>query len=278
LGEHSPVASVIVPAYNESRSIARCLGAILKEAKPGEFDVVVVCNACTDDTAAVARSVSEDVRVLETPAPSKTRAMNLGDAAAVTFPRVYVDADVILATADLRAVVAPLLEGEAEASAPWMRFETNGSPWSVRAFHDVWRALPQVRDGLGGRGVYAVSEAGHARFGSFPDVINDDLFIDWTFPVERRVIVDAQTVVPAEASFRQLIKRKSRIAAGRLELTRLGGRPQPHAGMKNLLAAVRRYPRILPKVPIFVLGTLEARWRGRRRVARGTPPTWEPLR
>jgi glycosyltransferase involved in cell wall biosynthesis len=273
-----PIASVIVPAYNDASSIARCLRALLEGSELGEFDVIVVCNACTDATASIARSVGPDVRVLETPVPSKTRAMNLGDEMALAFPRVYVDADVVLETAALRAVVRPLLEGAAEASAPGMRFETSGSPWTVRAFHDVWRALPQVRDGLGGRGVYAVSEAGHRRFGTFPEILADDLFIDWSFPVERREIVDVETVVYAETSFRQLIRRKSRIAAGRLELLRLGGTPQSPAGIRTLLAAIWRHPRILPKVPIFVLVTLHARRRGRRQLLHGAPPAWEPLR
>lgn len=274
----APVASVIVPAYNEEATIERCLRSLLNGAEPGEFDVIVVCNACTDGTAAIARTVSDDVRVLETPVPSKTRAMNLGDDAARTFPRVYVDADVELRVDALRAVIAPLVAGEVEASAPGMRFDTTGSTWWVRAYHRVWSALPQVSSGLGGRGVYALSEEGHARFGRFPDIIADDLFVDWTFPPDRRAVVDARSVVRAEADLAQLIHRKSRIYAGRSELLERGDRPGADAGLRSLVRATLAHPWLLPKVPVFVLATLEAKRRGRRRSAEGGSPSWEPLR
>ena len=274
----TPTVSVIVPAYNEGAGIERCLRTLLEGAHPGELDVVVVCNGCTDDTASIARSIGAPVRVIETPIPSKTRALNLGDETAKTFPRVYLDADVHLDAGALRAVIAPLLSGHVEAAAPKMRFESSESPWVVRAFHDVWTALPQVDTGLGGRGVYALSAAGHARFGTFPDIIGDDLFVDWTFPLDRRTVVDVYSVVEAEPSLSQLIERKARIAAGRLELIERGSRPQSTSGLRTLATAIRRRPSILPKVPVFVLVTLESRRRGRRRLEAGGSPAWEPLR
>jgi glycosyltransferase involved in cell wall biosynthesis len=273
-----PAVSVIVPAYNEEAGIERCLRTLLEGAHPGELDVIVVCNGCTDGTAAVARAIGDPIRVIETPIPSKTRAMNLGDEAAMTYPRVYLDSDVLLSVEALRAVVAPLTGERLEASAPRMRFEVSESPWVVRAFHDVWTALPQVDAGLGGRGVYALSRAGHDRFGAFPDIIGDDLFVDWTVPHDRRTVVDVYSVVQAEPSLRQLIERKARIAAGRLELLERGNRPKSVSGLRTLVDAIQRRPSILPKVPVFVFVTLEARRRGRRRLTAGTSPAWEPLR
>jgi glycosyltransferase involved in cell wall biosynthesis len=46
--------SIIIPAHNESSVIARTLKAMTDGAKPGELDVIVVCNGCSDDTAVVA--------------------------------------------------------------------------------------------------------------------------------------------------------------------------------------------------------------------------------
>ena len=42
----SPGASIIIPAHNEGSVIGRCLRVLLADAKPDEFDVIVVAN-CT---------------------------------------------------------------------------------------------------------------------------------------------------------------------------------------------------------------------------------------
>ncbi|MET8156568.1 glycosyltransferase [Sphaerisporangium sp. NPDC005289] len=108
-----PSASVIIPAHNEARVIGRLLSRLLAEASKDEFDVVVVANGCDDDTASVARGFG--VRVVETPVPSKREALRLGDEAAAAHPRVYVDADIEMGTADLRALRDALLDGTADA-------------------------------------------------------------------------------------------------------------------------------------------------------------------
>ncbi|MGA8273701.1 MAG: glycosyltransferase, partial [Candidatus Sulfotelmatobacter sp.] len=86
------MVSIIIPAHNEGAVIARTLKAMTDGAQPAELDIIVVCNGCSDDTAAVARRFSPAVRVLETAIAGKTNALNLGDEAARSFPRVYVDA------------------------------------------------------------------------------------------------------------------------------------------------------------------------------------------
>src|SRR5579872_5966672 len=103
--------SIVIPAYNEERVIARLLRSVTSGAEPGELDVVVVCNGCTDDTAKLAAGVRPDVvRVIETGVGNKTYALNLGDKAASGFPRIYVDADVVVTLDTVRAL-ASCLEG-----------------------------------------------------------------------------------------------------------------------------------------------------------------------
>ncbi|WP_205315402.1 glycosyltransferase, partial [Nonomuraea lactucae] len=87
-----PIASVVIPAHNEEAVLGAGLAALLGGAEPGEFDVVVVANACSDRTAEVARAAG--VRVVETPTGGKAGALRLGDAACRAFPRLYLDADV----------------------------------------------------------------------------------------------------------------------------------------------------------------------------------------
>ena len=56
--------SVIIPAHNEERVISRLLEALTLGHTPGELEIIVVCNGCSDDTAGVARGFGAPVQVL----------------------------------------------------------------------------------------------------------------------------------------------------------------------------------------------------------------------
>src|SRR5579883_3304958 len=57
---HSPAISVIIPARNEERVIARCLQALADQTIPRELmEVLLVDNGSIDNTIAVAQSFSE---------------------------------------------------------------------------------------------------------------------------------------------------------------------------------------------------------------------------
>ena len=92
----SPLGSVVIPAHDEAAAIRRCLDGLFAGFQPGELDVVVVCNGCSDETAALARSSGHPVRVIELSAASKPAALRTGDLAVSAFPRLYLDADVLL--------------------------------------------------------------------------------------------------------------------------------------------------------------------------------------
>ena len=108
--------SIVVPAHNESSVIARTLRNMTDGAAPGELEIIVVCNGCTDNTAALARNFAPAVQVIETDMASKARALNLGDRAASSFPRIYVDADIILTVPAIRALANRLRIGDVSLS------------------------------------------------------------------------------------------------------------------------------------------------------------------
>nr|MBA3488797.1 glycosyltransferase family 2 protein [Longispora sp. (in: high G+C Gram-positive bacteria)] len=74
--------------------------------------VTVVANGCPDDTAAVARAAG--VRVVVLSAAWKAAALNAGNAVAIGFPRVYLDAYVRITAADLVARLARIRAGTAQ--------------------------------------------------------------------------------------------------------------------------------------------------------------------
>ena len=200
--------------------IGRCLAALTTGQQADELEVLVVCNGCSDDTAEIARKFGSPVRVLETDVPSKTNALNLGDAAARGFPRIYVDADVVIDLASIRNLAAVLRNEKVLACSPEpINVFGSKASWSVRAYYRFWMALPYVQDGMIAAGVYALSEAGRRRFEQFPDIIADDGFVRLHFQLhERKLVAGALSEVRAPLALRDLMKIKTRSRLGELQL------------------------------------------------------------
>lgn len=200
------MATVVIPAYNEGKGIARCLRSVLADGIDG-LAVVVIPNACKDDTAEQARSVpvpaGARVLVVETPEGGKTNAINLGEralreAGLDTFPRLFLDGDIELAPGTLRAILARAASGGARVVGAQPRFETSRSDVLVRLYYAAdffnpyhWTTAPN------GSGTYCVSEEGRARWGEFPNVIADDSYVERQFARDER-----ETVVGAFATVR----------------------------------------------------------------------------
>ncbi|SPL94493.1 Glycosyl transferase, group 2 family protein [[Actinomadura] parvosata subsp. kistnae] len=184
-----PVISVVIPAHNEEAVVAAGLDLLLAGAGPGEFDVVVVANGCSDGTAAAA--ARPGVRVLETPVAGKAGALRLGDAACRTFPRAYVDADVRLDAASLRALAETASRPGVLACAPVPEWDLDGTGPVVRRVHRVHDRLIAPTRALAGVGVYVLAEKGHERAFPLPDVISDDGWVDGCFTGSERVVVTA---------------------------------------------------------------------------------------
>jgi hypothetical protein len=188
---------VAIPAHNEAAVIGRCLDALLAGFDPHEVDVVVACNGCTDGTADIVRTSGHDVRVIEIAQASKVAALRAADEVLTDFPRLYLDADVVLPSAPAKLVFERLRSGPALAARPPIGYETAGAAFPVRSYYRARARVPEVMGSLWGAGVYGLSAAGRARFGAFPDVIADDLFVDQCFQPDEIAIVDCAPVVVA---------------------------------------------------------------------------------
>ena len=271
--------SVVMPAHNEARVIRRTLEAVTRGAAPGELEVIVVCNGCTDDTAAAARACGgEGVQVIETPVAGKAQALNLGDEAARGFPRVYMDADVLLSVADIRKLARRLEEGPILAAAPRASFEVTGCAWAVRAYYDINGRLPSAREGIGGSGVYALSARGRGRFGAFPALTADDGFVRIQFlPEERATLEDCHSTVFAPQSLSDLIAIKTRSHFGSYELRRNFPTLWVNKGRSNggELLRLWKNPLLWPRLTAYCYVKIVARLRARQRMRRGLSKTWE---
>jgi glycosyltransferase involved in cell wall biosynthesis len=218
----NPAVSIVIPAHDEEAVIAGNLRRLLDGSEPGEFDVVVVANACRDETAKAAAGV-EGVRVLETPTGGKPHALRLGDEAAATYPRLYLDADVRLDADSVRALAAACSEPGVLACAPALELDLTGAGPVMTRVHRVHDALIAPHRALAGVGCYVLTEAGHARVFPMPDVISDDGFVHASFtPEERRVVPAAHTVVRPARTVRTYLNRRVRVRRGNRQLAELG--------------------------------------------------------
>lgn len=115
----TPTLSCIIPAYNEAPRIGAVLDAVLDH--PLIHEIVVVDDGSADDTAARAEAVARrapHLRVIRQERNGgKTRAVTRGIAEATGSHILLLDSDLLgLHEAELTALIAPVLDGRADAS------------------------------------------------------------------------------------------------------------------------------------------------------------------
>ncbi len=269
--------SVVIPAHNEAAVIAKTLESLSRQLSEAD-SVVVVCNGCKDNTVTVARQFEPRITVLDSPVPSKTNALNLGDAHVRGFPRIYMDADVQLSDGALDKIKAVLAEGKWLAVSPDPVMDLSGASWAVRAYYDIWLSLPYCRSGMLGAGVYALSEAGRARFDQFPDVIADDGYVRALFKEhERGKVEGAYSYVRAPATLGWLMKIKVRSRMGQMQLAALY--PELVANEeKNYSGALGHLllkPLMWPKVAVYLYVSIMSRILARARLKNLKQYRWE---
>lgn len=104
-------AVVVIPAHDEEERIGRCLAALAAqvEVEPQEFEIVVVLDACTDNTAVVvdATRAGPAIHVVAGPGqgagPARATGMDVGCARLESLGRC----DGLLASTDADSTVAP---------------------------------------------------------------------------------------------------------------------------------------------------------------------------
>jgi glycosyltransferase involved in cell wall biosynthesis len=249
------LGSVLIPAHNEAAVIRRCLDALLAEFQPGELEIVVACNGCTDETADVVRATGYLVQIIEIDQASKVAALRVGDTALTAFPRIYLDADVILPATALRLVLQRLTTGPALAARPPLRYETSRSSPLVRAFYRARVRVPGLLTALWGAGVYALAETGRLRFAEYPDAMGDDLFVDQFFARSEIEIVDScpvTVVVPSHV--RDLLAMLRRVYRGNAENRTFAHDKErtTTSTTKELVRGVLSHPQYIPDCAIYI--------------------------
>lgn len=267
--------SIVIAAHNEENVIGQNLDALLAQQAVDPLEVIVSANGCTDQTVAIASRPG--VIVIDRPEPGKAAAVNAADQVATGFPRVYLDADILVPPGGLAALLARLAEApQVLAVVPRRRIDTGGRPWPVRAYFSINERLPAFRNGLFGRGMIAVSEQGRARFDAFPVMIADDLFLDSQFTdAEKTEVVGVEVVVAAPFTTRDLVRRLVRVRRGNAQMRaaaaaeQIDVRVRPADRWAWLREVALPNPRLLPATIPYVAITLLSGLLARRRVRAG---------
>jgi glycosyltransferase involved in cell wall biosynthesis len=255
--------SVLIAAHDEEAVIGACLDALNAQEGVEGLEVIVSANACSDRTADIA--ARHGALVLDRPEPGKALALNAGERAATSFPRIYLDADIVPPAHAVAALVALLEQPGTLAAVPRRRLNTTGRPWPVKAYFAINERLPAFRDGLFGRGMIAVSEQGRARFTEFPAMVADDLFLDSQFTdAEKAQAESIDVVIEAPYTTGALVRRLVRVRRGNTDMrAALGRHIRPSDRWAWLRDVILPHPRLagaaIPYVLITVWAGLQAR-------------------
>jgi len=277
------MVSIIIPAYNEEAVIGRTLSHLLDGADSDDFEIIVSCNGCRDRTAEIAKAFGKPVHVIETEKGSKTLALNLGDQAAQSFPRIYLDADILMSYQTVKKIETALHQPGVLAVAPRMHADLTGRNWFIRAFYETWLKTPYHTQGMIGSGVYALSQEGRSRFDRFPDIIADDGFVRAQFaPHERMVLESCSFTVNPPLTIDGLLRIKTRAVLGNRELVKkypeLADRlhsTQPSSGKEEPYRRMIANPLCWPRLGVYAFVKIVSAWRAKSQLKKLSTYRWE---
>ena len=264
-----PRGAVIIPAFNEAAVIKRSLIPLSRSAVEGQIELIVVCNGCSDDTATRARTVP-GATVIELEQGSKPAALNVGDDVATVWPRVYLDADIRVSAEAVLAVLDRLRVGDVLLARPPSKYDTAAASRAVKAYYRARNRISRKDVVMWGAGVYGISQQAHERFGRFPAITGDDLFVDLQFAgAEKAVVITDPAIVTTPADLRSLLAVLRRGYRGEVELPDLkreNGVSPTTSGLRTAVAVARtaRGPRSLVDAVVYLAVSSARRVRYRK--------------
>lgn len=229
---------MIIPAHNEENTLPVLLDA-LDDGCIAPEQIIVAANGCTDRTADVARA--RNVRVTEIAVSSKVAALNAAERLTTVYPRIYVDADVVISGCHARLLARALQSGDVHLVGPRRELDMSLSSAAVRHYYRgsaVVSGYDEVP--FAGSGVFALSRSGRERFAEFPPLMADDAFVRSHFhPDETREVVDTVSTVRPPSTVRALYRRQKRVREGNVQLDLLGYRRYRSTGYAETLKGIR---------------------------------------
>jgi cellulose synthase/poly-beta-1,6-N-acetylglucosamine synthase-like glycosyltransferase/peptidoglycan/xylan/chitin deacetylase (PgdA/CDA1 family) len=227
--DYLPPVVVVVPAYNEAVGIERAVRSLVASDYP-EFEVAVVDDGSTDDTAAIVERLALGrVQVLRKQNGGKASALNTGIAASSAPVVVMVDGDTVFEPEALRRLVQPLADPTVGAVSGntkvgnrsgllgrWQHIEYVTGFNLDRRMYEVLQCTPTVPGAIGAFRRDALAEVG----GVPGDTLAEDT--DLTLAIGRtgrRVLYaeDARAWTEAPSSLGDLWRQRYRWSYGTMQ-------------------------------------------------------------
>lgn len=245
--------TVIVPVWNNPEQLERCIEALQAQDYPADrFEIVVVDNGSTDDTADRARATG--VRVLVQPKPGSYAARNLGIANTSSDYLAFTDSDCIpdpkwLSTAMARAEAEPNLGVVAGRIKLFSVAGADANRWAES--YEAVVAFPQHQASIGtcATANWVSPRAAIVEAGGFDETVKSGGDHHMGMKIRdsgRTMLYEPEMIVlhPTRATFSALLEKRRRLTGGHWDRTH-GKLRLPRALGKNLLETGRRGKKVL---------------------------------
>jgi glycosyltransferase involved in cell wall biosynthesis len=272
--------SIIIPAYNEETLIVKTLTLLLEDNHLNAIELVVICNACKDNTYAETRSFIEknsvllqqrniDLFVLEVDKASKTNALNIGVNKSQNSIKVLMDADIQISGKDLNTLVAELQDNQLKAISPKINFSFEKSNFFVRQYYRV-ASLSFYNTNKRLSNVIALSESGVKQIFPLPEIIADDEYIRRQFlPAEVAVSKQCTLVFTCAKNLKNLLQVLTRVERGNVQLNSM----QISAPIAKIPKGYNKPPALC--FPTFFFIKLFVKIRAKLQFMQGKTKQWE---
>jgi glycosyltransferase involved in cell wall biosynthesis len=236
-------ATILIPAHNEVAVIERTLLHLSRGMSCADFRIVVIANACSDATAARARSVLPQAVVLETCKPGKCNALNLGyKEAEPDRPVICLDADLDVTAESLMSLVDGIQNSAAQAACGQMDVQAADASSVVRAYYKGWRTNPYFDRGKFG-GLFILSGAAARKVFPLPEITADDEYIRRSFlENETAFVKECRFIARAPMDLASLFRVRCRSLRGAREVQAMGLRRSNGSSVKAVFGRVFRRP------------------------------------
>lgn len=249
--------SVIIPVYNDPERIRKALDALVAQTYPRDlYEIIVADNGSTDATPQVIEEYCQQSpnlvqMVVENEIQSSYAARNKGLRQAKGTILAFIDSDCIPARDWIEAGVRALQEHGASCGGGRINFFFKSERPNVYEYFDSVRKLTQKsyieNAGFAATANFFVRRELFDRYGEF----RFDLISGGDYEFGRRLttagekmiyIPEAMIMHPARTSFKEILTKTKRVAAGQKQLSTLGLLNHGRLSWRNWLPALG-YPR-----------------------------------